>query len=163
MHLIYLTFLSICIDILPTNTSTRSFNLYWYPFPTAKKTWLSPPPQAYHPFPLPTYTLGRQKNGAQGWNECYLCNLTRSTLNNHIRHIPSTFCPIFAQVAPVCKVAPSGLQRCTQVKGATKKANEKKRTFGTNTNHQNNVEGMLHMYYFVVTLLTPLVVYELRE
>ena len=43
------------------------------------------------------------------------------------------------------KVAPSGLQRCTQVKGATNKCPRKKRTFHTITNHQNNVEGTLHM------------------
>ena len=34
---------------------------------------------------------------------------------------------ICSVVAPVCKIAPSGVQRCTQVKGATKKTNEKKK------------------------------------
>jgi hypothetical protein len=125
---------------VPTKTSTRSLNLYWYPFPTAKKTGLSPPPSLS---PILTYKLGTQKNDAQGWNKSYLMNLTRPVLNNPI---PSTFCPIFAQLEHLCaKLLHQDCNDAHRWKGQPTNAHEKKRTFHTITNHQNNVEGTLHM------------------
>ena len=64
------------------------------------------------------------KNGAQGWNESYLCNLTRSILNNPI---PSTFCPIFAQLEHLCaKLLHKDCNDAHRCKGQPKNAHEKK-------------------------------------
>ena len=76
-------------------------------------------------------------------NESYLCNLTMSILNNHV---PSYFCQIFAQSEHLCaKLLHQDCNDAHRWKGQPKNEHDKKRTFHTNTHHQNNAERTLHM------------------
>ena len=66
-----------------------------------------------------------------------------SILNNHV---PSYFCQIFAQSEHLCaKLLHQDCNDAHRWKGQPKNEHDKKRTFHTNTHHQNNAERTLHM------------------